>query len=288
MEIVVEVPGSCGELVQGISSGVPFLVTCPVNLYTTVRITDKNRERSGLGAKSKAAFERTLEYLGQREFPYGISLSSELPIGKGMASSSADIAAVCVAVATALEKPLTAAEISRLAAGIEPTDGIFFHGIVRMNHMTGECLERLGTFPALSIAVFDTGGTVDTLAFHEREDLEDLAAQNEAIVAQALDFLREPLDAAAVAEAATRSALANQTILPKQGLSEILCFARAEGALGINVAHSGTILGVLFAPEVRKPAVSEAAGRIARKFRHLQYLQNVELISGGYKVERVD
>ena len=118
-------PGSCGELVQGTKEGVPFLVTCPIDLYTTVTVTDGVGQRQGFGAKSHAAFRRILDYLGEEVFPCDMTLASELPIGKGMASSSADIAAVCFAAAAALGKELTAAEVSRIAAGIEPTDGVF-------------------------------------------------------------------------------------------------------------------------------------------------------------------
>ena len=40
MEIVVRVPGSCGELVQGFAGGEPFLGTCPIDRYTTVQVSD--------------------------------------------------------------------------------------------------------------------------------------------------------------------------------------------------------------------------------------------------------
>ena len=285
MHITAKVPGSCGELVQGTVQGIPFLVTCPVNLYTRVTISDTPQAPDGLGSKSKTALERTLQYLGQKDFPYGISLTSELPIGKGMASSSADIAAVCFAVAAACGRQLSAAEVSRIAAGIEPTDGIFFDGVVRINHMTGECLEHLGTLPPLKIAVFDTGGAVDTLKCHERSDLQELNLQNETKIKDALELLRQPQDATAVAEAATRSARANQLILQKHDLEAVIDLAKEQGALGVNIAHSGTIIGILFAPETGLALIEDKAQRIAHAFRHLQYLQCVELISGGYTIE---
>ena len=128
MEIEIKVPGSCGELVQGTKNGVPFLVTCPINLFTTITVSKGAGRRQGFGVKSHTALQRILHYLGETDFPYDMILTSELPIGKGMASSSADIAAVCFAVAVTLERSLTAAEVSRIAAGIEPTDGVFFSG----------------------------------------------------------------------------------------------------------------------------------------------------------------
>lgn len=286
MKLTVKVPGSCGELVQGTREGVPFLVTCPVNLYTTVTVTDENMAHRGLGAKAEKALERTLHYLGETSFPYGITLSSELPIGKGMASSSADIAAVCYAVAAVFGHEITAPEVSRIAAGIEPTDGIFFDGVVRLNHMTGECYEALGVLPRIQIAIFDTGGAVDTLDFHQRKDLGELSEKNERQTDAALALLSEPRTAASIAAAATKSAVANQSILHKAKLKEIIEEARALGALGINVAHSGTILGVLFSPDRKKLFVEKQAAVLQQKFPHLTFLQSAELISGGADIEK--
>ena len=286
MKLTVKVPGSCGELVQGTREGVPFLVTCPVNLYTTVTVTDEAVYKKGLGAKAEKALERTLHYLGEASFPYGITLSSELPIGKGMASSSADIAAVCYAVAAVFGHEITAPEVSRIAAGIEPTDGIFFDGVVRLNHMTGECYEPLGELPRMQIAIFDTGGAVDTLAFHQREDLSELSVKNEEQTEAALALLKEPRTAESIAAAATKSALANQAILHKAQLLDIITEARELGALGVNVAHSGTILGVLFSPECKKLFVETQAAVLQKKFPHLTFLQSAELISGGTIIEK--
>lgn len=285
MRIEVRVPGSCGELVQGCIGGQPFLVTCPVNLYTRVVVTDANHDSKGLGTKAYQALQDTLSFLGEARFPFGIMLDSELPQGKGMASSSADIAAVVFAVSAAFGRRLTAEETACLAVGIEPTDGVFFDGIVRFNQMNGECLEHMGCFPRLKIAVFDTGGAVDTLAFHRRKDLPALSAANEQQVRQALALLHAPCTAESIAEAASCSAMANQTILAKEALTDILQDVRRLGALGVNTAHSGTVLGVLFAPETHVTAVEKKAGQILARYPHLSYLRQVELISGGYTIE---
>ena len=65
MELTVRVPGSCGELLQGMKAGNPFLVTCPVGSYTTVRISDTLAGIHGLGRKSLMALEKTLTSLGK-------------------------------------------------------------------------------------------------------------------------------------------------------------------------------------------------------------------------------
>ena len=118
MEIVIRVPGSCGELIQGVLPDGPFLITCPIDCYAAVRISDRFTGWYGMGSKAKSAMKRTLVLLGEKEFPWGIRLESELPQGKGMSSSSADIAATAVGVAQALGYELSAAYILREAAAI--------------------------------------------------------------------------------------------------------------------------------------------------------------------------
>ena len=159
----MRVPGSCGELAQGVHKGKPYLVTCPIDAYTTVWVSDSWQGQAGLGEKSCLALKLTLDFLGKTSFPYGIRLESELPHGKGMASSSADIAAVSAAAAAALGKRLSPEEIFRIATAIEPTDPVFFPGHVCANQQDGSIYAEYADWPQLKIAIFDTGGTVDTL-----------------------------------------------------------------------------------------------------------------------------
>lgn len=286
MQIKVKVPGSCGELVQGTLKGVPFLITCPVDIYTEVVVsTARCPEHFGLGSKAQLALSRTIEYLGCDSFPYEIRLESEVPIGKGMASSSADIAAVCIAAAASFGETLTSAEISRLAAGIEPTDGVFFPGVVQMNYMTGRCFETYGVLPELKIAAFDCGGYIDTLEFHERTDLSELNQKNESLIAEALKVFKGNITAAGIAEAATTSALANQSIIYKANLGLIITEAKNLGALGVNIAHSGTVIGVLFNPDEDEKKITRVISILAAKYPQLRFLRRMKLISGGYEVK---
>lgn len=134
MIIKVLVPGSCGELAQGWRDGQPFMITCPIGLYSKALVTDKTSAKTGMGKKAHMALKTTTSYMGCESFPLGLSLESQLPTGKGMAASTADIVAVIQAVATAIDEELEPEEIAEIAAGIEPTDGIFYPGIVQMNY----------------------------------------------------------------------------------------------------------------------------------------------------------
>ena len=63
-------------------------------------------ERTGFGRKANIALKNTVSFMGFTDFPLGIALESQLPTGKGMAASTADIVAVIQAVATAIDDEL--------------------------------------------------------------------------------------------------------------------------------------------------------------------------------------
>ena len=287
MEIVVRVPGSCGELVQGWADGQPFLGTCPIDKYTTVEVSSGFSGQYGLGEKSQLALSLVLSRLGRKEFPYGIKLTSELPRGKGMASSSADIAAVIVAVMEAFGQPWNAQLIMEIATAIEPTDGVFCPGIVLMNHITGRVLASYHGLPALRAAVFDLGGTVNTCDFHAQENI-DLSKIDRQVMGEMLTAFREAMtgqDGAALARAATKSALLNQANLYKQELTALWQAGREAGALGVNAAHSGTVLGLWWPAELGAEAVTCQAEKIARQTA-VKFMGLAQLRAGGVEVRR--
>ena len=259
--MIVKVPGSCGELVQGFYKGEPLLVTCPIEKFSAVEVGGDFFCVEGLGEKSLLMLEKVLKCL-QVEKSFGIKLTTELPHGKGMASSSADLAAVAYAVAKFFGREFTAEEISKLAAEIEPTDGIFFDGVVAMNPVTGKFLKNIRVSGNFFIAIFDCGGEIDTVKFARRSDFQ--IPQLDDI----LDF-----------ELAEKSALANQKILPKPHLEEIIKFAKELGAATVNVAHSGTVIGIFF--HAADKYIDKKILEITRRFDCVKFLTKTKLIDGG-------
>ena len=98
---VARCPGSCGELIQGWILGSEKLVSCPIDWYSTVEVCD-GIPRADERPLTRAMVEALLVHFG---FPQALSptlrieVDSTLPIAKGMASSTADIAATAVAAA---------------------------------------------------------------------------------------------------------------------------------------------------------------------------------------------
>lgn len=253
MKLTVKMRGTCGELAQGFYHGEPILITCPIEKYSTAIVSDEFAGVNGLGSKSLAVLDKVLKIFDAEDFKFGVRLTSELPRGKGMASSSADMAAVAQAVALSLGKKLSSDELGKLCTEIEPTDGIFYAGIVAMNPLTGRLMKRIWTKEKFQIAVFDYGGAVDTLKFNRRSDFEFSALDDE------INF-----------ELVKNSALANQKILYKRGLEELMDFAKDLGAVAVNVAHSGTVAGIFFHED--DLYVAKKISAVQKKFDFLQFV----------------
>jgi L-threonine kinase len=245
--------GTCGELVQGqFDSGEDFLITLPVDMWSEVQVTVDATSTEVRGniekIKTSLAIRKALDYFGFENFGATFQSQSELPEGKGMASSSADIVAACRAVSAALKLPLSAEEISRIAICIEPTDGVMYEGSVCYNHREGSLLEKLGEMPSVRLLVLDLGDQVDTVAFNQIPKKYTAVEQKQ--INQAYELIRigiQMQDLAQVGLGATLSAEVNQRILPKPHFEKIVHIAREHGASGVCAAHSGTVLGLLFA-----------------------------------------
>jgi L-threonine kinase len=257
---VARVPGTCGELVQGqLTGGVDFLITLPVDLWSEVRVRLDESGRVEVTpphkVKTRLAVRRALDALDLPGVGARVDVSSALPEGKGMASSTADVVAACRAAARAAGRTLTAGAISRIARGIEPSDGVMYPGSVAYNHRRCELIERLGPLPPFRVLIADPGGAVDTLAFNRRP--KNYTPDEMTAIAQAYEWAAAGVrrgDRTLIGRAATLSALINQRILPKPHLAKLIAIARAHGAYGVNAAHSGTVTGLLFDPAAEADA----------------------------------
>lgn len=281
-KVTVRVPGSCGELLQGTWRGKPLLVTCPIDRYSQVTIEVGERESLPLKAEQMARLASDFYQVSLDGLK--IQLQSELPIGKGMSSSSADTAAVGAAIGLWGGKEIDPQKLLELCQKIEPTDGTFFEGILYLDHIDGEYVGSLPHPPKMKIQIFDCGGEVDTIHFNERKDLCDLNSKKEPAIEKAFISLQEALekgDQKKLAQSATFSALAHQEILPKPNLEEIISQLEEWGALGITVAHSGTVIGVLWSTESKEEQRNHVKDALSQKWSEYRFWSEAHLISGG-------
>lgn len=244
--------GSSGELVQGVVRGVDFHISCPIDVYSRAqaRILAQSEVRVPVGkTKVQAIVRKVLHMLGCESYGAQVTIASELLCAKGMASSTADIAAAAGAVSAALGQRLSPQTIAEMALEIEPTDGTIFPGSVLFDHRRGRRLEFLGQPPRLELLLLDTGGTVSTLSLEGNRS--PYSRQEESLIEEAACLVKEGLKQGAerlIGLGATISARVNEMRLPKGELEHVISTSSRAGAVGVNVAHSGTLLGIICPP----------------------------------------
>ncbi|GFP27503.1 GHMP family kinase ATP-binding protein [Candidatus Hakubella thermalkaliphila] len=251
-------PGSCGELVQGKIEGQNFHITCPIDLYSRARVEiQRSKEIVYPAGKPKAreAMRKTLDLFDGKNWGGRLEIFSDIPIAKGMASSTADIAAASLATALALGKEVTPDHISSIALSIEPTDGIMYEGIVLYDHLKRGLVEKLGLSPPVSIIILEPEERLETMVYNNGRPA--YGEVEELLFERAVEIIRKGLkerDVQAIGQVATMSATINQKYLAKPLFEPVLNLAQVRGALGVNVAHSGTVMGILCDPEKTETA----------------------------------
>ena len=286
----VRAPGVCGELAQGVIEGIHFLVTCPIDFYSRVRV-DLYSDGPGVEApedcdKAAAAVRRALSQLKNAKVRAKVTINNPIPRGKGMASSSADLAAAIAATGLALGQELTPYQIAQIALSIEPTDGIMIPGVALFDHRAGIIRESLGPPPPMEIVALDLGGTVDTVQFNMVDRFQRWQTVDQQTT-EALRLLRLGItneDPVLVGQGATISAEASQAVLAKPRLGEVKEFAESVGAVGVNVGHSGTIMGVLL--DARERRGKSTYHKALEAFPDANSVYHFRLLGGG--VQRVD
>ncbi|MER8684887.1 MULTISPECIES: hypothetical protein [unclassified Mesorhizobium] len=247
--------GTFGELLQGQlpAGSVPrdshFLVTMPIALFARAHFMPIAGTQSVTVYPSHKVKARQLaeNLVIALEASGGILvLQSELPEGKGLASSSADLVATARSIARCLKRRIRTSLIEKLMSEIEPSDGVMYPGVVAYQQRSCRLLSFLGQMPPLAVVGIDEGGTVETVDYDQRRG--EISANQRAEYHELLDRARTAIpqgDTATIGKIATASALLHQERAPKQRLNSMLKASEATDALGVIVAHSGTMIGIL-------------------------------------------
>jgi L-threonine kinase len=243
--------GTCGELVQGFTSeGQPFHVTCPIAKSSTVTVTVRpapeltiTQIESGL-SKLAQSLRQTSLLLELEPLEIRVEHWSDLDIGKGMGSSTADIVAGARALAATADRTLSPRQLAKIATSIESSDGSMYPGIVTFNQKAGNVLQQFSWWPQFVVLMVTPPQIFNTESanFGGKEKLGKEFDQ----ILQDLDVASSEHDAKAFADAATYSARLNQRFVPNPYFALLEDRVADFGALGINVGHTGTVLGLLF------------------------------------------
>lgn len=280
-------PASCGEFIQGWISGSEKLVSCPIDWFSTVEVRDgakKPTERP----RMRQMLERVVAYFG---YPAALSeslstaLESSIPVGKGLASSTADIAATAVATARYLGETLSESTLAALCVNIEPTDSTIFVLPTLFSHLNAQTQFSCQAAPAMDILLLESDTTILTEDYrrHQRESalISHAAALDDAWLR--LQQSCRMQDPRLLGEAATQSAIASQALLPKPMFSQLLALVEEFDLFGVNVAHSGSAVGLML--DTSKHDVGKLLWQINQFAIDVPYPQQhlVKTIAGGVR-----
>ncbi len=242
---------SFGEIVQGRrGDGEDFLITLPVALWSRCRIrlepiAGPSRVEAPL-PKSRCVAEKLLQMLGaERGIRLRIALERDMPIGKGLSSSTADMLAVVRACQELFGAVLSEDAVSRLFASIEPHDPLHYPMSVAYNHRRGRLLAWLGYVPDFHIVGVDAGGMVCTERYNQGLDFSPTCINRyQRLYERALAaFARR--DDAAIARCAWHAAELHVARTGNRFLRRLLAQVDSMDVLGLLPTHSGTCGGIL-------------------------------------------
>ncbi|KZL90816.1 kinase [Clostridium magnum] len=246
MEFTVNYPGSFGEVLQGRINSKDLLLSCPVNVYTTVKVFESNNAEKKFNNQKSAAFLKNVLKLWDYEAHYkdfDIEINSQIPYGKGLASSTADLCGVYYCLLKLFNKVFNEEELVEQCIKIEPTDSIIFKKMTLFDYKKGLYKKTMGDYLNYNILAFEGNRVVDTVEFNNKNlpslsDVDDLLPiLEEAIKEKNLEKL---------AYVSTESIVRNQKRLQYEFLQEVINIKNKTAGLGIIGAHSGNVLGIIY------------------------------------------
>jgi uncharacterized protein involved in propanediol utilization len=274
-----EVYAHHGEIIQGLFSvrDNPLehgLVTLPCRLFRS-RASFRPLPSGPLivepgdRLRARAAARLTLDALGRAAWGGSLRIDSTVPLRWGCGSSTTDVLATIRAVADAFATELQPEWIASMCVAAESASDSLMYGpgrAVLFAQRRGSVLLDLGgpLPPALVLGFNAEGdGGVETLA------LPPMPYSSWEIEAfrPILGVLRRAIaqqDPALLGSAATASTLITQRHRPKRLMPQLLRLAGEVGALGVQIAHSGTVAGFLFDPRETPARLDSARTGLAR------------------------
>ncbi|MCF2129172.1 GHMP kinase [Strepomyces sp. STD 3.1] len=194
-----------------------------------------------------------------------LTLSGDLPVGLGMGSSTSDVVATVRAVADSWGLRLPPETVARLAVRAEGAGDPLMYGPrpLLFAQREGRVLEVLGSaLPPAVVVGCALGGSepVDTLALTVLVEDGDLAAY--AHLRRMLRRAVADADTTLLGRVSTASARLRQRVLRHREFPALKGIADSVGAVGVQIAHSGNVAGILFDP--RAPGLDGGLRRCRR------------------------
>ncbi|EGD6751521.1 GHMP kinase [Salmonella enterica] len=218
--------------------------------------------------------------------PLLATLAEESASETGMGNKE-DIAATAVATAHHLGHSLDETTLAQLCVSIEPTDSTVFHQLTLFDHNNAATQIACEPPPPIDLLVLESPVTLRTQDYHRLPRQQKLIASS-ATLQQAWNLVQEACitqNPLRLGEAATLSAIASQTLLPKPGFTALLSLVEECDLYGLNVAHSGSVVGLML--DRKRHDIARLKGKLAEKklTRHWPKQHLLKMVTGGVKLQ---
>jgi len=282
MFVQSEVYAKPGELMQGALPGNKrFLLS-----NKSSRLF-KNMTEVGIGGLTK---QSTLNYKSQKTVElFWSSFSNKkqmidisklyfkqegnIPIGKGLSSSSADVLGLLSALNIFYKANYSIQQLYDLAATIEPTDPCLHSCNLLFNPDKGEITHTLPSLP-YQLIYFDSDKNtqVDTVTLSKSIIYSENQQKEYEKLCNMIIPATTNKDYESFNLCLNKSAEINQSFLPKNNFSILQDFA-TENKIGLFVAHSGTYMGFVVDPSRFKNIETKAVELIKKNWNTKLYTE---------------
>ena len=289
--------GHAGEFLQGMLclNGVErrFLVSIPAPELNSLAVFDQSSSETlevqpGWKKKALQAFTLASLSLTGRQPTGTLRISSNIPVSRGLGSSTADCVAAIRAAASHAQQSITAAEIASLAHQAECySDGTMFEdALVIFDHCNGRAIAAIdAAIPEFDILIAEEIAN-PTLIHTDEFVRPEYSAEEIRQFASLLSDLQQSLrqqDHQLLGKVAQASAAINQRYMEKPLLKQAEAIVREQGGIGVAIAHSGDVLILLFAHNALTEEMREGLSRklqdVGLRIMPIQKLQKISLES---------
>lgn len=284
-----KIPGTCGEWIQTVHEGKECLVSLPINRYTTVTLekTDEataELSQSLLMPKSRRALALAGDYFNIESAELStvaVTIERALEIGKGMASSTADLYGVMLGLAKLYGANASPAELFHLCCQIEASDGIMFEKWTLVDQLNGIVIEQFDHCPQVELLMMTPACIVETDGLRGHCDYPQKLQQKTDMPLKLFKGALETSDLSLLGKAATCSLRENEAILKKPHLETLIQLAETFNCYGVVGGHSGTVSGLMLHPSLTdKTALVESIRQLPIGDYYKDY-QFVSTVKGG-------
>jgi L-threonine kinase len=217
--------------------------------------------------KSRALVGLVLKELGiESGYHIACTFTRNIPVGKGLSSSTADMLAALRAVQDGFGFLFTEEFTSRLFAGVEPHDALHYDASTAYNHRQGLLIRKFDYIPAYTIIAVDNGGAVDTVLYNQTVSFSSDDTRRYDALFSRLESAFESRQDELIAECATESARMHADRRADDVLHKAVDLVRPLSCLGVVAAHSGTCAGFLLPADSSADAVLGVVQQLRKHF----------------------